>query len=412
MRIDGRDYRQAKAHVTSATHRSRAPAQTLADFGRHMPTLGITRLANVTGLDCIGIPVFMAVRPNARSLAVAQGKGADSEHARASALMESVENWHAEWIARPARIASCWEMLDQAPSVDVASLPLRAGATLRRDLPMPWLEGFDLLAGQPVWVPYEYVTMNTLLHHSFQLTFFNSSNGLASGNHLLEAVLHGLLEVIERDALAQWGAEPGNSLPATRVDAESIAEPGCRALLQRFARAGVDVAVWDATSDLGVPTYACAISQRSARRGWHHPGVYRGFGCHLSPAVALDRALCEAAQSRLTVISGSRDDNPAEVYAAHGAPERTAALREAYFDGAGQVAFGARADLASASFEEDIGYLLAALRGAGLERVVVVDLTRPELGIPVVKVVVPGLGVGLHAPPGARARRAPARGRE
>jgi ribosomal protein S12 methylthiotransferase accessory factor len=76
MRIFDREYHQPKRFVTG-THRARTPAETLADFGRHQQTMGITRLANVTGLDVIGIPVYMAVRQNSRSIAVSQGKGLD-----------------------------------------------------------------------------------------------------------------------------------------------------------------------------------------------------------------------------------------------------------------------------------------------------------------------------------------------
>jgi len=106
VKISGQDYIQAKRHVSAGSHRSRRPDETLAAYVPHMPTIGITRLANVTGLDRIGIPVYMAIRPNSRSIAVSQGKGIDPSHAKASALMESVENWHAEWIELPTRIGS------------------------------------------------------------------------------------------------------------------------------------------------------------------------------------------------------------------------------------------------------------------------------------------------------------------
>ena len=69
------------------THRTLSPAETLARFGIHARKLGITRLANVTGLDYLGIPVFMSIRPNSRSLSVSQGKGIDEDAAMASALM-------------------------------------------------------------------------------------------------------------------------------------------------------------------------------------------------------------------------------------------------------------------------------------------------------------------------------------
>ena len=80
MKLFDREYTQPK-HYLKGTHRSRCPDETIAAFAPCMPRLGITRLANVTGLDIIGLPVFMAVRPNARGISVAQGKGWDASSA-------------------------------------------------------------------------------------------------------------------------------------------------------------------------------------------------------------------------------------------------------------------------------------------------------------------------------------------
>ena len=101
----GSQHRQEK-HWRDGTHRSRSPAETVADYRRFMKPMGITRLANITGLDCIGLPVYVAVRPNSKLLAVSQGKGVDADSARASALMESIETWHAENVRRPIRMES------------------------------------------------------------------------------------------------------------------------------------------------------------------------------------------------------------------------------------------------------------------------------------------------------------------
>src|SRR5207249_2958495 len=87
------------------THRTVPPAETVARLRPLMAGFGITRLADVTGLDRIGLPVFQAIRPLSRSVSVAQGKGLTADAARASALMEAVETWHAERIDRPLRLA-------------------------------------------------------------------------------------------------------------------------------------------------------------------------------------------------------------------------------------------------------------------------------------------------------------------
>src|SRR5207244_5110666 len=97
-------------HFHSGTHRTIVPEETLRKVRPLMPVMGITRIANVTGLDCIGIPVVMVCRPNSRALAVAQGKGLDLDAAKASGLMESVEAYHAERITLPLKLASQEEL--------------------------------------------------------------------------------------------------------------------------------------------------------------------------------------------------------------------------------------------------------------------------------------------------------------
>lgn len=386
LTIFGQAYSMKKGYLTG-THRSRSPRETLADYARWMPRMGITRLANLPGLDTIGLPVYTAIRPNARSVATAQGKGYDMDTAKVSALMESIESWHAEHIAQPLRWESYLALRDAVPVADVTQLPLRTDGELYPDLPMLWIEGYDLLRQQPTWVPYETVSNNYVNPPHCTYTFVQSSNGLASGNHLLEAVGHGLCEVIERDAITLWCAHD----ELRRVDLTTVEDPCCQQVLDLLDRAGVYAAVWDITSDTGIPTYHCTILERPDQPTGRGLGSYNGFGCHLAPAIALLRALTEAVQSRVAYIAGSRDDLFRDLYHWQQDEDRLQALWDeiAYPDALTSLAV--HPSLATESFEEDIAVLLAALHQIDIESAVVVDLTKPELGIPVVKVVVPGL---------------------
>src|SRR3990172_2594314 len=92
------------------THRSVSPEETVARLRPLMTAMGITRGANLTGLDRIGVPVVAVCRPNSRSIAVAQGKGLTLEAAKASGLMEATETFHAERIDRPLKLSSLEEM--------------------------------------------------------------------------------------------------------------------------------------------------------------------------------------------------------------------------------------------------------------------------------------------------------------
>lgn len=391
----------------TGTHRIVPPAETYARARELFGPLGITRVANVTGLDCIGLPVVMVCRPNARSLSVSQGKGTTLEAARASGVMESIELFHAERIALPLRLASWNELRFSTDVVSVDSLPLVSVSAFHSDLAMLWIEGMDLQSGKPRWLPFELVHTNyTLPFPTGSGCFVMSSNGLASGNHLLEAVSHGLCEVIERDAASLARFRPGDVAARFRVDLDTVDDADCRDVLTQFFRAGIAVAVWDITSDVGVATFHCVIVDRELNP-FRPLGPVEGMGCHPAREVAMLRALTEAAQARLTLIAGSRDDN---------GRTRTERTRQAAFIQRAQeslIGTGSRRFVdvpthASNTFEQDVEKLLGGLARAGLEQAIVVDLTRPDFDIPVVRVVVPGLETYHQVQgyvPGARARR-------
>jgi len=370
------------------THRTRDPRDTWQRLRGILPALGVTRVANVTGLDVVGIPVVMAVRPNARSVSVSQGKGLTLDAARASGVMEALELHHAERIEAPLRLASYQELRLRAPVVDPETLVQTATSPYHRGLRLLWIEGTDLVSGEPRWLPYE------LVHTDFTLPlppgsgcFPLCSNGLASGNHPLEAAVHALSEVVERHSCSLWWQRGGERQDATRLELSSVADPHCRELLERYRAAGLEVAVWNVTSEVGVAAFYCAVRESEPAPG--SLGLAVGSGCHPSSAVALGRALCEAAQGRLTMIAGSRDDLPRLSYElARGAAREGRGDAEGRPGGCrlGDVPEGAGPDLA-----EDLAWLLDRVVAAGFEQVLWVDLTHEALGVPVARMVVPGM---------------------
>lgn len=403
MRIFEREYVQEKGHVLG-THRTRSPEQTWHAFSSVLPRLGITRLANVTGLDSIGLPVFMSVRPNSRSLAVSQGKGFDVMSARVSAMMESIEMWHAENIALPTKVASYADLRGSEPVVDVYALS-RMGP-VDEHAKISWLEGWDLINQRNVWVPKTYVDLDWASGAPNPNRFLRAGNGLASGNHVLEATAHALCELIERDAEALWALDgDARRTKATQVDPETINDPDARSLLQRVVDVEAFMALWDITSDIGIPTYACMVLDGSR---WRAKSLTHGFGTHLSPQIAMTRALTEAAQCRLTEIAGSRDDIPLDQYEQSVDPRKIQRIIKYLKTPPPTLDFSIRSDRATGSFEGDVEVLLDALQAAGLDSVIVVDLTREDVGVPVVKAIVPGLEICLQrkdVPHGPRALR-------
>ncbi|MBV9280358.1 MAG: YcaO-like family protein [Chloroflexi bacterium] len=371
--------------------------------------MGITRIANVTGLDSIGVPVVMVCRPNSRSLAVSQGKGLDLAAAKASGVMESVEMYHAERIDLPLRSGSMDEVERIGRVADALQLARPADRPFDRDRRVLWVEGRDLLHDESTWVPYDMVhtdfTVDSVREPG-RRSFTPSSNGLASGNHLLEAISHGICEVVERDAAALWELPDAGMRAETRVDPATVDDPGCRRVLDRFERARIDVGVWEMTSDVGIPCFRCLIADREIDP-FRPLYAAEGQGCHPARDVALVRALTEAAQSRLTVIAGSRDDTFRDEYDRTTKEDVLARNRELLRPGGPMKSFaGPSRD--NETFEEDVDWELACLRAAGIEQVVMVDLTRPELCIPVVRIVIPGLEFrpeGKNHGYGHRARR-------
>lgn len=392
----------------AGTHRGASPDETLARVRPFLPILGITRIANITGLDTIGIPVVMVCRPNARSLSVSQGKALDLLAARASGVMESIETWHAENIVLPLKLGSYDELRFTHRMANVVALPRLPFGGFNPDRRLLWIEGHDVVQGAPAWVPFEAVSLDfslPLLGHTG--TFLPGSRGLASGNNLLEAVSHGVCELVEHDATTLWHGLGEAAQQRTRLDLNTVDDPACREALDRYARAAIDVAVWETTTDIGIPAFRCAIADRCSSP--LRPGFFAGgMGCHPCRDVALLRALTEAAQSRVTFISGARDDVQPRVYEQLRDPEALRRTQATMRVSGPRRSFRDVPTFDGETFDEDLRWTLDRLQAAGICEVVVVDLTRREFRVPVVRVLIPGLECLHDTPgyvPGARARR-------
>jgi YcaO-like protein with predicted kinase domain len=119
--------------------------------------MGITRVADITGLDVIGLPVVTVCRPNSRAVTVSLGKGLELAAARASGVMESIEAFMAERITPPLVLGSVNDLRSSHPLVDVDLLPRTTDSVYHPDAPILWIEGRELFTGTPRWVPYEMV---------------------------------------------------------------------------------------------------------------------------------------------------------------------------------------------------------------------------------------------------------------
>jgi len=377
------------------THRAVPPEETLRAAEAKLPAAGITRVADITDLDRIGIPVFSSIRPMADrgAISVYNGKGATPTEARVSAMMEGLERYSAEVRDRELATAA-FSHLDGALDPRDLILPEDADP----EALIPWISGWDMIREEEILVP-----ANAVFHplpSDYRRLFRTNTTGLASGNVLEEAIFHGLAEVIERDAWALVEAARHTG-PLIQDVKDGLA----KGLMDKFAAAGVDVYLRDITSDIGVATCAAAADDVRLR----DPTLLTtGMGTHTSAKVAVLRALTEVAQSRLTQIHGAREDATLADFRKRIGYERTKKLNSHWFDGSEKRSFAAVPSFESDDFLLDIRHMLARLQQAGLDRAVVVDLTRPEIGIPVVRVIVPGLEMSAVDPErvGKRCRNA------
>jgi len=207
----------------------------------------------------------------------------------------------------------------------------------------------------------------------------SSSNGNAAGNTLEEAVLHGLLELVERDCVAIWWY---NMLKKPSVDIESFGDIHVLKLLDVYNRLNRNVWVLDITNDIGIPTFVAVSSMKDKKKG----NILMGFGCHLEARLGISRALVEMNQS-LMVCQHSDDSVTRNWY------QNATCEKLSYMVPDEELAVKRKEDYPQFRGNDVLKKILKCektLEQCGLE-VLVLDQTRPSIGLPVVKVVVPGL---------------------
>jgi ribosomal protein S12 methylthiotransferase accessory factor len=379
----------AEKHFLDGTHRVCPPEQTWERIQPALRRAGVTRVADVTALDDLGIPVYQAVRPASRNLSVSQGKGLTPSAARVSAAMEALELWHAERLDALARFTLTPREMRGESSIPLDALRWSADARRAPErwagVPLEWIAARALDGGPGGYLPrvmleLDFTPPEPLAPRPFDLT----SNGLASGNCAAEAELHALCELVERHGLALEEERRRRGLRAPALRADSVASAWCRELLDRLAFHGGKVASYDLTWEAGVPVVLAELALPDL------PYVWRGSGCHPAREVALARALTEAAQSRLTYIAGARDD----LVLLAGAPAKRDVSAE-FVAPKGERALDELPDFAGANVASDRDNVLARLARRDV-RAFALDLRRPDVAVDVVFAFAPGLREVTH----------------
>lgn len=377
-------------------HMNTASAARLRRLADGMQAHGLTRLADQTGLDRLAVPCMAAIRPNARTVTTHQGKGDTREGAAFSALMEAAEYAFAERVPHGTERRSADALKTEGCDWLSPAALLPRGEAFGGERVIGWVTGYDLASGGTVLVPRDMVALTDPVDLP---DLSQSTNGLAAGFDPVHARIHGLCELIERDAMVLWGFRNDEAAARTEVSPESFGDAALVELCASAEAKGVTVRLFDMTSDIGVPAiYALMIDEHSELRH----GTTSGAACHPIAAAAARKAVLEAAQTRVSMIGGTRDDIEESQYErvfSHGIDLPPVATFRS-----------APSGLAPESEpEEQLQHILNKLMDAGLREIVTVPVGGAELGIHVEKLFVPGLEDRLtnrHWRPGHRAVRA------
>jgi ribosomal protein S12 methylthiotransferase accessory factor YcaO len=293
-----------------------------------------------------------------------------------------------------------------------------------------FMPGFDLLTNEDVLVPAE-IALYRYCPKKPAISAFSQfhTNGLASGNVLEEAICHALCEVIERDAVSiadlcvscipynilekimdSLGNKQngGSAVPQISIEEKFVDDPSIfsdvdiseileefepiKRLVKRFTKAGIPLLIKNITQkDIGIPTFvASSIEWISQDYGY----FAKGYGTHPDARIALIRAITEVSQTRAANIQGARDDlkkirykENDEIYKRKWQFMHASSV----INNKNIIGFSEINTHPSEDILEDINLILSGLKKAGLKRVIIVDLTNPNIGIPVVRAIVPGL---------------------
>ncbi|NOJ28745.1 MAG: hypothetical protein DA328_01080 [Nitrososphaeraceae archaeon] len=406
---------------SEGTSRTIPVDKTLTKISKLVDKIGVTRLADITYMDRLFIPNYSSVLPGTDDyIWVYSGKGATKKHAKASALMESIERYSSlpnfylgDFIQGSHKdLSSKYKILHPYQVVEPLNFDYND------EMIMDYLLGYDIQNKDEILVPAALALFryhpNSPAINPFAV---HHTNGLASGNVLEEAVCHSLCEVIERDAisLAQLRASAipyhflvhisenlaingysinGNSIKDSffddnaifpDIDLDSIDFLPANKLIDKFQTENISLFIKDITSDIGIPTFiATSVEWISHDYGY----LAEGHGTHPDKRIALLRSITEVSQTRAANIQGARDDLRKIRYSDGNNEDK----RSWQFTPSTKIInFSDIPSYYQVDILDDINLILQNLKRSGLNQVIVVNLTNPNLDIPVVRTIVPGL---------------------
>ncbi|MDO5821212.1 MAG: YcaO-related McrA-glycine thioamidation protein [Methanobrevibacter sp.] len=376
------------------TYRVKDPVDTYDSNEEKLRTAGITRITEITHLDRVKIPVFSSIRPTAQSggVSVYAGKGATVEQARASAMMEGFERYSAEKqdIDQEKISISAYNEIKNESVLNPNDLLLPKSFE-NQNIEMQkleWIEAEEIISESPILVPanavfHPYIP-NREIKPCAMAMFKGNTNGLASGNVIEEAVLHGIFEVVERDA---WSIFELTKRNKKQIDLDTIENETVSELVEKFTSQGIKIKLMDITADLKIPTIVASADDTVLKDA---ALLTLGVGTHLNPEIAAIRALSEVAQSRATQIHGTREDTVRADFMRKAGYENMKRTNKDYFvEEDEKINLSDIENKITGSIKRDIEVSIEEVQKAGLDKVIYYDLTREEIGVNVARVIIP-----------------------
>ncbi|GAA6617477.1 TOMM precursor leader peptide-binding protein [Scytonema sp. NUACC26] len=410
-----------KIFTTDGGHRCVSPEQTLKKYQHHIsPITGVVREMRQLFQEVNGAIYIYAVhhhlptifddldslRQNLRGSSA--GKGKTDWQAKASGFCEAIERYSGVFQGDEARHKASYQKLSnkaihpnacmlfspeqyknrQEWNASCLNFSQRVPEPFDEEREIEWTPVWSLTYEEFKYLPTAYCYYSYPKH--LNPDCYADSNGCAAGNTLEEAILQGFMELVERDSVALWWY---NRVRRPRVDLESFDEPYFLNLKEYYQSIHRELWVLDITSNLNIPAFA-AISRRSDRKA---EDIIFGFGAHFDPKIAILRALTETNQSLPAVLPVDADGNTQ--YALSSDPLaldwwKTATLQnQTYLIPHESVAVKKCShypQIWSDNLLEDIITCKQIVEKNGME-MLVLDQTRPDIGLKVVKVIVPGM---------------------
>ncbi|GLW55383.1 TOMM precursor leader peptide-binding protein [Kitasatospora phosalacinea] len=410
-----------KAFTADGGHRSASPEDMLEKYRPQLsPVTGVVTTLVPAARTPTGLRVYVSgqnlsrqsgdlrqLRTGLRS--VSCGKGRTDVQARASALGEAMERFSGVFQGDEARRTATYAELGDAaihPSrtllysarqyaerdrwnakqsmFNVVPVPFRA------DDPIEWSPAWSLTEQRHRWLPTQ--AMYYGYRHAGRFYAAGDSNGCAAGTSFEDAVLQGFLELVERDAVALWWY---NRVQRPAVDLDAFGDPYVDQLREVYRGLRREIWALDLTADFGIPVVGAFSRRTDAGRGGTNEDVLIAFGAHLDPHIALTRALTEMNQF-LGPVAG---DEHGRVSYAGADPEQKAwwttatVANQPYLlpdPDAPRSTPASWLPLAGADLADDLALVQKIVEDRGME-FLVADQTRPDVGLPVARVIVPGM---------------------